>query len=165
MKQFKFVLMLSLAILISLILTSCCRINSVRQQLSIAEKRLALAEEKFHVLAHFLNQNIDEGIVFVSMDGRIQEANNKYLDMLGYTLDEAKKLTYQQVTLEKWHDMEDSLRVNQVMVKGFCDIYEKEYIRSDNTTFTISTRAWLVNDEEGNPWRLMGIIKETSMPD
>jgi len=116
--------------------------------------------EKFNTFAHFLNRNIDEGIVFVSMDGKIQEANQKYLDIIGYTLEEARQLTYEQITPEKWHAMENELRVNQVMKRGFCDIYEKEYIRKDKTAVPIRTQAWLITDENGETWRLMGIIEE-----
>jgi PAS domain S-box-containing protein len=116
--------------------------------------------EKFFALTHFLNENIDAGIVFVSMDGKIQEANQKYLDIIGYTLEEARKLTYEQITPEKWHAMENDLRVKQVMVRGYCDVYEKEYICKDQSVVPISTQAWLVPDKNGEPWRIMGIIKE-----
>ena len=116
--------------------------------------------DKFNTLTHFLNRNIDEGIVFVSMDGRIQEANQKYLNIIGYTLEEARQLTYEQITPEKWHEMENDLRINQVMKHGFCDVYEKEYIRKDGMTFPVKTQAWLVPDENGNHWRIMGIIKQ-----
>ncbi|MBU0712237.1 PAS domain-containing protein [bacterium] len=117
-------------------------------------------DAKFFTLTHFLNENINEGIVFVSMDGMIQEANQKYLDIIGYTLEEARQLSYEQITPVKWHKMENDLRINQVMKRGFCDIYEKEYIRKDKTSVPIRTQAWLITDGNGEPWRLMGIIKK-----
>ena len=117
-------------------------------------------DAKFFTLTHFLNENINEGIVFVSMDGMIQEANQTYLDIIGYTLEEARQLSCEQITPLKWHKMENDLRINQVMKRGFCDIYEKDYIRKDETTVPIRTQAWLITDEYGEPWRIMGVIKE-----
>ncbi len=125
-------------------------------------QKLEQSEDKFYALTHFLNENIDEGIVFVSMDGKIKEANKKYLDMIGYTLDEAKSLTYQQITPGMWYVLENDLRENQVMKKDFCEVYEKEYIRKNGSTFRIQTQAWLVTDEKGEPWRLMGIVRSVS---
>ena len=55
--------------------------------------------------------------------------------------------------------MEDKIRKEQVMKRGYSDEYEKEYIRKDGTVFPISTWAWLIRDENGKPKRIWGIIK------
>ncbi len=147
---------LHFGIMFGLICIICVQFSCDRRESGAAQKN----EEKFFALTHFLNENIDEGIVFVSMDGMIQEANQKYLDLIGYPLEEARQLTYEQITPEKWHAMENDLRINQVMKRGFCDVYEKEYIRMDDSLVSIMTQAWLIKDEAGNPWRLMGIIRQ-----
>ena len=107
-----------LAVLVFLTLSFSQANSSVIKEDEL-NRKLSQSEEKFYALTHFLNGNIDEGIVFVSMDGKVKEANKKYLDMIGYTLEEARSLTYQQITPEKWHAIENDLRENQVMKKGF----------------------------------------------
>ncbi|MFC2058626.1 PAS domain S-box protein [Chloroflexota bacterium] len=142
------------------LLCSCSSGDSSSAEIIELEQKLMQSDDSFYALTHFLNENVDQGIVFVSMDGKIQEANQKYLDILGYTMEEAKSLTYQQITPEKWSEMEDLLRENQVMNRGYCRIYEKEYVRKDGTVCPIRTQAWLITDENGEPWRLMGIVRE-----
>ena len=89
---------------------SCAGGDSSSAEMTELEQKLQQSDDKFYALTHFLNENIDQGIVFVSMDGKIQEANQKYLDIIGYTLEEAKALTYQQITPEEWCETEDILR-------------------------------------------------------
>lgn len=126
-------------------------------QLKKMRRRLELriSEKEYRVLF----ENIKDGIVVVEMDGRVLECNQTYAGMLGYSKDELKKLTYQQLTPKRWHQMEDKIRKEQVMKRGYSDEYEKEYIRKDGTVFPISTWAWLIRDENGKPKRIWGIIK------
>ena len=126
--------------------------------LEMLHRQLEQSGKAYYALTHF-NAN-EDGIVFCAMDGTIKDANPAYLNMLGYTLDEAQSLSYQQITPRKWWSMESELRESQVMKRGFCDVYEKEYIRKDGTVIPISTQAWLVRDEGGRPWRLLGFVRE-----
>lgn len=129
------------------------------KELAEAQRQLAEAEEKYLLLTHALSEASRDGIVFCALDGKVVEANPAYLDMLGYSLEEIRKLTYQELTPPWWHEMENKLREDQVMEKGVCDIYEKEYVRKDGKIFPIRTRAWLVKDDRGRPWRLLGIVR------
>lgn len=125
-------------------------------------ERLALSREKFRTLTMALSRALDEGIVLCTLDGRIVQANQAYLDMLGYTLAEARKLTYQQLTPAKWRAGEEDLRVNQVLQRGWCEVYEKEYIRKDGQIIPVRTQAWLVRDDDGRPLYLLGIFRDIS---
>ncbi|MBU1669756.1 MAG: PAS domain S-box protein [Actinobacteria bacterium] len=101
-----------------------------------------------------------DGIVSTDMDGNITGANKAYLDMLGYSLDEVTDLTYQQLTPEKWHVMEQDLVDTQITVRGFSDIYEKEYVRKDGSVFPISIRTWLIEDERGEPTGMWATVRD-----
>src|SRR5665647_1969104 len=71
-----------------------------------------------------LYESVLEGIVSVTMDGRITDANKAYLDMLGYSLDELKALTYQQITPARWHAMEQEIVETQLATGDYSDVYE-----------------------------------------
>jgi len=86
----------------------------------------------------------------------------KYCNLLGYTLAELKNMTYQEITPEKWHKMEDNLRDTQVFVRGYSDIYEKEYLGKNDQIVPILTRAWLLKDQSGNPSKFIGFVKKLS---
>jgi PAS domain S-box-containing protein len=92
-----------------------------------------------------------DGIVTVDMSGHILEANPAYQKMLGYTLEELKRLTYQELTPEVWHDMEAAVVREHILPRGESAEYEKEYIRKDGTVFPISLRTWTVVDEQHEP--------------
>lgn len=95
-----------------------------------------------------------DGIVTVDMAGHILEANPAYQEMLGYTLDELKRLTYQELTPEVWRDMEAAIVREHILPRGVSPEYEKEYIRKDGTRFPISLRTWTVVDDKG---RIVGM--------
>ncbi|MCJ7745986.1 MAG: PAS domain S-box protein, partial [Actinobacteria bacterium] len=121
-----------------------------------AERALRESEEKYRGLY----DSIRDGIVMVDMDGNILDCNQAYLEMLGYSMDEVRRLTYQELTPEKWHEVEAGIVENQISKLGHSEPYEKEYIRKDGTVFPISIRAWLTSDREGNPTGMWGIVRD-----
>ncbi|HIH22218.1 TPA: PAS domain S-box protein [Candidatus Micrarchaeota archaeon] len=121
-----------------------------------AKEALRKSEEKYRILY----ETIKDGIVATDMDGRILDCNQAYVDMLGYSKEETRKLTCQQLTPEKWHKMEAEKVKELIVAKGYSDEYEKEYVRKDGTNFPISVRVWLIRDEDGKPKGMWGIIRE-----
>ena len=104
-----------------------------------------------------------DGIAFVSLDGRIEDANNAYCRMLGYNLDELINLTYQNLTPKKWHAWEQEEVVEKQILKAGCSReYEKEYIRRDGTVFPVSVRAWLIKDEQDAPSGILTLVRDIS---
>ncbi len=103
------------------------------------------------------------GYVEVSLHGNILEANNPYRDMLGYSADELKELTYIDITPKKWHQMEKHIIEQQVISRGYSDLYEKEYIKKDGTLFPVELRAYLIKDHTEKPsgiWAFVSDITE-----
>jgi|GEM_PF-6233281 PAS domain S-box-containing protein len=117
---------------------------------------LRISEEKYRDLYN----SILDGIVRVSMEGRIEECNSAYRDMLGYAEEELKRMTYIQLTPEKWHELEAGIIAGQVIAKGHAAHYEKEYIRKDGTIFPIEVSTWLIRDENKNPVGMWGIVRD-----
>ncbi|MFH0794020.1 MAG: PAS domain S-box protein, partial [bacterium] len=121
-----------------------------------AEEAVAASEEKYRTLYN----SIQDGLVLVDMQGRILECNQAYAEMLGITKEEATKLTYVQLTPEKWHAMEADIVERRIVETGYSDLYEKEYIRKNGTAFPIEIRVWLVTDKQGGPKGMWAIVKD-----
>ena len=101
-----------------------------------------------------------DGIVQTNRTGRIIECNKAYADMLGYSKEELLDLTYQQLTPEKWRQMENEI-VNQSWEKaGYSPVYEKEFVRKDGSVFPVSVRVWVVSDEKGKPLEMWSIVRD-----
>ena len=125
-------------------------------ELKEKEEALKASEKRYRSLFDLSH----DGVVFVRLDGPIEEANPAYLDMLGYDLDELVGITYQQLTPARWAAMEAEIVAEQVISRGYTDEYEKEYIRKDGSVFPVAVRAILVRDEAGTPVRIMGMVRD-----
>ena len=101
-----------------------------------------------------------DGIVTVDMSGHILEANPAYQKMLGYTLEELKRLTYQELTPEVWRDMEAAVVREHILPRGESAEYEKQYIRKDGAVFPISLRTWTVVDERGHIVGMRAFVRD-----
>lgn len=121
-----------------------------------AEKELRANEEKFFRLF----ESMMDGFVSVSMDGAFLECNEVYLSMLGYSRAELARLTYLDITPEKWHAFEDDIVQNSILKRGYSDVYQKEYRRKDGSVFPVELRTVLIRDERGNPAGMWGIIRD-----
>jgi len=121
-----------------------------------SEEEIRKSEQKYRTL---YESSVD-GVVSTDLEGHIADANQAYLDMIGYTLEEARHLTYQQLTPAKWYEWEAEIVRNQILVRGFSDEYEKEYIRKDGTVFPVSLRVWLVRDDHGQVVGMWGILRD-----
>ena len=125
-------------------------------ELKEKEEALKASERRYRSLFDLSH----DGVVFVGLDGPVEEANPAYLDMLGYQLDELVGMTYQQLTPPRWAAMEADIVAEQLLSRGYTDEYEKEYIRKGGSVFPVAVRAILVRDETGAPVRIMGIVRD-----
>ena len=125
-------------------------------ELKEKEEALRASEKRYRSLFDLSH----DGVVFVGLDGPIEEANDAYLDMVGYDLDELIGVTYQQLTPTRWAAMEAEIVDKQLMSRGYTEEYEKEYIRKGGSVFPVAVHSILVRDEAGTPVRIMGIVRD-----
>ncbi|MCE1166423.1 MAG: PAS domain-containing sensor histidine kinase, partial [Bacteroidetes bacterium] len=121
-----------------------------------AEDKLRKSEEKYRRL----HESITDAVAVVDMQGNIIEWNNAYREMMGYSDDEIKKLTYFELTPVKWHDVEDKIVNEKTIPLGDSGVYQKEYIRKDGTIFPIELRTYLIKDDEGKPSAMWAVIRD-----
>ncbi|MBE9205276.1 PAS domain-containing protein [Nostoc sp. LEGE 06077] len=87
------------------------------------------------------------GIMFSTPD-KITEANDAFLDMLGYSREEllAGKIRREEITPPEYGDR-DRQKIRELLTDGVCTPYEKEYIRKDNSRVPILIGGALVEQQ------------------
>ncbi len=99
----------------------------------------ANAEEHY---AQLFN-NTKDGIVTVTFEGKILDFNTSFQRMVGYSVEELRKMSFWDLTPEKWHAMDEKIVKKQIIRRGHSDLYEKEYKHKNGTVFPIEVSAFL----------------------
>jgi len=94
-----------------------------------------------------LSEEIPFAVVLTDAEGNVLEANSRYQKMTGYSLDELRRLTYQQLTPKKWHQAEAAFVA--VAKTAPYVTFEKEYLKKDGHAVPISLTGWLIKDANG----------------
>jgi len=123
---------------------------------AMAVDALRRSEEK---LQSFFNTTRD-GIIITTADGIAEDANPAFLEMIGYTLNEFRGMNLRDITPKQWHEKDHEAFRSQVVVKGFADEYEKEYMRKDGSVFPASVLAWRLSGEAGKRDLNWGIVRD-----
>ncbi len=121
-----------------------------------AEEALRESESKYRRL----HESMRDAFVRVDMAGGIQEFNQVYQMMLGYSEEELRQLTYQGLTPEKWRDFEAGIVEKQILARGYSEIYEKEYRRKDGSICPVELRTILMRDSTGQPTCMWAIVRD-----
>jgi len=89
------------------------------------------------------------GVLVADMAGRILEANDYFLDMLGYSRSEfeAGRINWNNSTPFE-HRAADQRAMTELTERGVCDPYEKEYYRKDGTRVWVLLMDVLLPDEK-----------------
>ncbi|BCS96511.1 hypothetical protein DSLASN_21430 [Desulfoluna limicola] len=103
-----------------------------------------------------------DGILFTDLNGRIEDANPAFLEMVGYPFEEVCDMFEQQMTPEKWRLLESRVVSPALLSQGESGDYEKEYIRKNGTRVPAQVRSWLLRDDEGEPLRKLTLVRDTS---
>ncbi|HEY3321683.1 MAG TPA: PAS domain S-box protein [Planctomycetota bacterium] len=107
-----------------------------------------------------LHESITDAFATSDMAGHLTEFNRAFQTMLGYSDAELRGLTYMDLTPSRWHDLETRLLHEQVLQRGYSDIYEKEYKHKDGTVFPVEVRTFLLRDEAGQPAGMWAIVRD-----
>ena len=125
-----------------------------------AEAALTESEEKFRTLY----EQSPVGIALNEIDGRFIEANQSFLDMIGYTAEECRALTYWQLTPEEY-TAQEALQLDRLESSGYYGPYEKEYFHKHGQRVAVLLSGSLVVDREGRKrvWSVVQNISERKL--
>ena len=102
------------------------------------------------------------GIVHATPEGNILRCNTEFADILGYSREEVRNLTFQQIT----HEREGAVCVEsfQRLWKGTADAASMElpFIRKDGNSTSAKLTVSLLRDREGWPSHLLAHVEETN---
>jgi PAS domain S-box-containing protein len=104
------------------------------------------SEEKYRRLF----ASMTDAFVRVDMTGRIIEFNPAFQALLGYTAEELLRLTYIDLTPEKWHALDARILAEQVLPQSYSQVYGKEDLAGRSARFSAAGRrrsaGWDVGD-------------------
>ncbi|MEP7106859.1 MAG: PAS domain S-box protein [Ferruginibacter sp.] len=91
-----------------------------------AEEKL-IQNEKYN--RNLFNQS-PVGLALARVDGKLEDINETYAKIIGYTIEDCKMLNYNEVTPEKYN-MQELEQLRDLELTGKYGPYEKEYIHKD----------------------------------
>ena len=108
-----------------------------------AEELLQKSEAR---LRQFYDSSII-GVFYYNLDGSIIEANDKFLEIIGYTQEDlqAGLIKWDKMTPQEYRSV-DKYAITELKAKGIAMPYEKEYIRKDGSRIPIFLGAAITDD-------------------
>jgi PAS domain S-box-containing protein len=102
------------------------------------------------------------GIVVAGLDGRYQQMNRKFCEILGFTEPQLRTMTFAEITHPE--DLENTRHLVEDLVAGRIGHYavEKRYVRGDRGTIWGRATVTLMRDDLGRPTRFIGVIEDIS---
>ncbi|MFW9997140.1 MAG: PAS domain S-box protein [Candidatus Odinarchaeota archaeon] len=125
-------------------------------------KRAEQAIRESEKLYRSLFETSRDAISVVDLDGQFIDCNPAFERMFGYKLEDLSNFKMVHLTAERWRIKEEEIIENQVVGRGYSDVYFRESVRKDGSTFPVSVRAWLMRDEHGAPEKMISIIRDVS---
>jgi PAS domain S-box-containing protein len=98
-------------------------------------------EEREAKIRRLVDANII-GVLISDFEGRIIEANDAFLDMVGFTRDDVAlgRLRWTEMTPAEWQGASERA-VAQVRATGACEVFEKEHFRKDGSRVPVLVGA------------------------
>ncbi len=121
-----------------------------------ADEALRLSEAKYR----YLHEAMRDAFATADMRGRLQEFNPAFRKLTGYSAAELRKISYQRLTPRKWHAAEAKILRDQVLARGYSDVYEKEYRRKNGTVVPVELRTILIRDATGKATGMWATIRD-----
>jgi len=118
--------------------------------------KLSESEAKFRGLY----DSIRDGILANDVSGRIYECNRAFENMVGYSLEELRKMKWQDITPKHYLKLEEGIVRDQMLERGFSGYVEKEYIRKDGSKVPVEVSGSVVEGTEGKRDTIWCVIRD-----
>jgi PAS domain S-box-containing protein len=128
----------------------------------IVTQRSRLDAEKRETQARFeaTFEQAAVGLAHVAPDGRWLRVNRKLCDTLGYSRDDLRRKTFQEITHPD--DLEADVAYVARLLSGEIPSYamEKRYVRADGGTVWVQLTVSLVRDDAGRPDYFISVVED-----
>ncbi len=133
-------------------------VQQARFIIELKQREEDLRESEQRYRAVFDNASV--GIDTLDRDGRITAANHALTNVLGYTADELKRLTFEEITHPD--DRQISKQNLETLMAGHADSYrlEKRYLRKDGEIVWGDLSTASIKDAKGSHTGTVGVISE-----
>jgi diguanylate cyclase (GGDEF)-like protein/PAS domain S-box-containing protein len=123
-----------------------------------AERRAGLAERDFEAAFHAA----PHGVAIVGLDGSFLHVNQKLTAIVGYSAEELKDLTFQEITHPE--DLGADLTQVEGLLSGTLDTYEmeKRYYTKEGHLIWVLLAVAIVRDEDRSPRHFISQIQDIS---
>jgi len=113
-------------------------LREVEALLEASVSRLRVSEERLRRIA----ESGMVGLLFWELGGRVTYANDRFLDMVGFTREElaAGRVDWRAMTPPEW-EAADRAAVAEIAASGVTTPFEKEFVRSDGTRVPVLVSA------------------------
>ncbi len=100
------------------------------------------------------------GVVVTELSGRVVEANEALLTLIGYSKEEilSGRIHWRELTPPEWREV-DARAVEQLATAGIADLREKEYIRKDGVRVPVLVGSAML---EGEPARCISFVLDVT---
>ncbi|MEO7795597.1 MAG: PAS domain S-box protein [Thermoanaerobaculia bacterium] len=123
-----------------------------------ALESLGASEERLRAILH----QTAVGMAVAELDGTFIEVNEKFCEIVGYSQEELRGLTFRHLTHPD--DLKATeVQMSRVMAGEIRDfLLEKRYVRRDAEVVWASTAVTLLRDVGGKPERFVGVLQDIS---
>lgn len=135
------------------------RMRQVERLERMVEERtreLRESEAKFRGLY----DSMMDGILANDVSGRIFECNKAFEKMVGYTLEELRRMKWQDFTPKHYLELEEGIIKEEMLKRGRSGYVEKEYMRKDGSLVPVEVSATVVKGTEGKPDMIWCVIRD-----
>ena len=142
----------AMAILVGILKRKADRVAEVSKTSAILQAKLTEHQEAEEVLREseqynrLLFESSVIGLALCRMDGSLVDVNPAYAKIIGRAVDETLKLTYWDITPEKYAE-EEQLQLESLKTKGCYGPYEKEYIHKDGHLVPVRLQGLIIKKE------------------
>jgi PAS domain S-box-containing protein len=132
--------------------------EEVRKEREPAEASLQASEG----LWRRVFENSAVGIALTDLEGRFGSTNTAYQELLGYTDEELRKLSFLDITIQEFQEQNRALVKDLLERKRQQFNIEKQYRRKDGSLVWVRNNVSLVPGADGAPRYIMAIVEDIS---
>ena len=137
------------------------------QQLMLEElNRRKLSEERIRDSEERFRSTFEQaalGIVHTAFDGRLLRCNDRFSEIIGYSVDEIPTLRFQDLTFPD--DIGDSVEKVAALHRGDAATatWEKRYVRKDGSLTWVKLSSSVQRDADGRPLHLITLVEDINL--